>query len=170
MNRAARRTAELRKRSLLLHATSAALVVSALGLGPLRTAVAQPAAPAAADARSSTPTASRQRPQELNPQPLPPVDKPGLREKALSPQPLPPIDKPGARAKALNPQPLPPVDSTSAKALNPQPLPPIDSTSAKALNPQPLPPIDKPGARAKALNLQPLPPVDSRVVSNKPGS
>jgi hypothetical protein len=153
MNRAAACTGS-RTIPPLSRAASAVLMVSALGLAPARTTVAQPAPPAA-DSKSTPATASRQRPQELNPQPLPPVDKPGVREKALNPQPLPPIDKPSARAKALNPQPLPPIDKPGVRE--------------KALNPQPLPPIDKPGASAKALNPQPLPPVDGNKVGAKPG-
>lgn len=149
----------------------AALIACMIGLATVPDARAQ-SAPTAGDVPSAATAASRQREKALNPQPLPPIDKPGVRANALNPQPLPPIDKPGATAKTLNPQPLPPIDSTQAKALNPQPLPPIDKPGAraKALNPQPLPPIDKPGTSVKALNPQPLPPVDSRIVKSKPGN
>ena len=73
---------------------------------------------------------SRRAINQLNPQPLPPVQK--YRNGSLvqlNPQPLPPVQKyrNGALVQ-LNPQPLPPVQSfrnSNFARLNPQPLPPV---------------------------------------------
>ena len=74
--------------------------------------------------------ASRRSINQLNPQPLPPVQK--YRNGSLvqlNPQPLPPAQKyRNGSLVQLNPQPLPPVQSfrnSNFARLNPQPLPPV---------------------------------------------
>lgn len=86
---------------------------------------------------------------EIPPDPITPVDLgqsasglPALSEVAghafLNPQPLPPVERPNG---SLNPQPLRPgpADRRIVVELNPQPLPPVDHREVR-LNPQPLPP------------------------------
>lgn len=86
--------------------------------------------------QSSVKSIKSSRPNELNPQPLPPKQKMSNGDlKALNPQPLPPKQKmSNGNIKALNPQPLPPkakISNQNKKALNPQPLPSVQDKSLK---------------------------------------
>ncbi|HQR76011.1 MAG TPA: hypothetical protein PLR35_06265, partial [Burkholderiaceae bacterium] len=67
----------------LLHYGFAALLACTIGLTMVPDARAQSAA-TATEAPSAATAASRQREKALNPQPLPPIDKPGARAKALN--------------------------------------------------------------------------------------